>query len=480
MVACLVWLCVAPPVFGGAPPLERDEQETLVALLKAQNFAELERQLNAHLSAYLADTQAEHRAVSAFEAFGRRETDLEAPFDQWIANSPREYAAHLARGIYYMTRAWERRGEKYARETPPHRLDEMEQFFALARRDLDRSLTLHPRPALTYKYLINMAKAGGRRSRDARGYLDAALKLDPYLSGARRAYMHGLRPEWGGSFEAMQVFLEETRGYPAHEKLGEIVSKLEADILARRCRAEAHAGRHAAALEYCNRAVAKVEEAGILGERAWVLRELNRLEEALADATRALEKDPDYTWARQERSWLLGRLGRKDEAVAEYVRLAEQGALWAQAQLGRMYALGESGVKRDHEQARKWLERAAAEGDSTGQLWLGILYMEGTGVARDDAEAYRLFRLAAEQGEPSAMNNVGFFLWHGRATEVQQLEAIRWWRKAAGAGSKPAAQNLERYPSWWQIYLVQADETYEQAKHWARDFIVGLVYVIFR
>ena len=56
-----------------------------------------------------------------------------------------------------------------------------------------------------------------------------------------------------------------------------------------------------------------------------------------------------------------------------YRPLAEQGNADAQYSLGVMYDKGQ-GVKRDHVESMKWLQRAAQQGNQDAQLYLSDLH----------------------------------------------------------------------------------------------------------
>lgn len=460
---------VKGPVSASATPgayvdihLKAEDKAALLGHLRAREFGALEKILNGYLDAYAADTRNEIQAADAFDTFQENEAALEPRLDEWVNAFPKSYAARLARGAFHVDVGWEKRGTGWARDTLRERFNEMERYFKLARRELESSLKLHPFPVLSYKYLINMAKHQGDDT-EARAWLNSALKLDPYTSSVRRAYFFGLRPEWGGSFQSMEAFVEETRAFPAHPKLDFILRKLESGVLERHCRAEAEAKRYERALDYCNRALAQYRDSSdALVQRAHVLSYLNRHDEALTDVNRALELWPKYRWAQEQRVWLLRKLGRTAELTTDLVSASARGKAAEQAQLGRMYAMGEGGLARNPAEAFRLVTLSAQQNHPEGQLLLGIFYMEAQGVARNDAEALKWFHLAAAQGNLTAMNNVGYYLWHGLATPVDKPNAIRWWRRAAADGFTMSQQNLSRYPDRWDLWRVDIEDFWRQ------------------
>ena len=70
-----------------------------------------------------------------------------------------------------------------------------------------------------------------------------------------------------------------------------------------------------------------------------------------------------------------------------------------------MYLLGH-GVAVDHEQARLWIEKAAAQDqpDAVGQL--GVMYGRGKGVSPSWRRARELYQRAIELGNSNAAKNM--------------------------------------------------------------------------
>ena len=87
-----------------------------------------------------------------------------------------------------------------------------------------------------------------------------------------------------------------------------------------------------------------------------------------------------------------------EEAVRWYQLAAEQGNAFAQTSLGLMYRHG-LGVVQDYVEANRWFRLAAEQRYAPAQHSLGLMYANGEGVAQDDAEADRWFRLADEDEE---------------------------------------------------------------------------------
>jgi len=130
------------------------------------------------------------------------------------------------------------------------------------------------------------------------------------------------------------------------------------------------------------------------------------------------------------------------EAVSQYSEAAAHGSADAQYKLGQMYDDGE-GVQQDHEEAAKWLRKAADQGHAAALNRLAFMYFLGLGVpAVDHAECVKLLRKAADQGDVFAQNELGGVYETGLCGAVDEAEAEKWYRMAADQGFTLAQQGL--------------------------------------
>ncbi|PKY49241.1 HCP-like protein [Rhizophagus irregularis] len=106
----------------------------------------------------------------------------------------------------------------------------------------------------------------------------------------------------------------------------------------------------------------------------------------------------------------------------------------AQCVLGLMYLDGE-GVKKDVQEALKWLVKSAENGNLDAQLLVGQLYIDGTGIGinieKENVTAFDWFCMAAEQGDVNAQLLVGHMLYEGKSVTKNINEAFKWFEKAA-------------------------------------------------
>ena len=126
-----------------------------------------------------------------------------------------------------------------------------------------------------------------------------------------------------------------------------------------------------------------------------------------------------------------GGVGKNDELARQWLtRAAELGDADAQCSLG-VYLANEG----EYDAARKWFERAAAQGHIGAMYDLGNVYDQGHGVELNKATAAEWFRKAALKGFAVAQNSYGYYLSFDMGEHV---EAMTWFEKAAAQGNVQA------------------------------------------
>jgi len=219
-----------------------------------------------------------------------------------------------------------------------------------------------------------------------------ALRLAPGSVETRLAYMKGLEPRWGGSYQQMEAFVAESRPALASPD----ANRLAARLLAYRAFESVRAKDYAGAQEQLASAIALDPDPELLCQRAYVRGQIKRENEGFRDAADALAKsrdnrycigmatslagqasdpaevervmgmiievDPNNASAYSQRGWSYERRRNQDLAMPDYLAAAKLGDAWAQARVGKAYWSG-SGVKRDPEEALVWLEKAAKQGN---------------------------------------------------------------------------------------------------------------------
>jgi hypothetical protein len=134
---------------------------------------------------------------------------------------------------------------------------------------------------------------------------------------------------------------------------------------------------------------------------------------------------------------------RKDHAEARrhYDLAAAAGYAMAFNNIGAQYEGGQ-GVPVNYPEAARWYRKAADAGEPAAMIDLGWLYETGHGVAKDLPEAFRLYDAAVKAGEPSAMNNLGLMFMRGTGVRRDYAEARRLFEQGAALGEAGAMNSL--------------------------------------
>jgi TPR repeat protein len=208
---------------------------------------------------------------------------------------------------------------------------------------------------------------------------------------------------------------------------------------------------------------AELDRKGWLGEK-WPVRDFSKWTmdqaKAAADAGDAEAQDALGGWYHEGK----GGLPKDDaEAVKWYRKAAEQGDSEGQFYLGLMYRRG-WGVEKDYAEACKWYRKAGEQGNPDGQNGLGVLYENGWGVEKDYAEARKWYRRAAEQGNSNGQAALGGMYKNGWGVEKDYAEACKWYRKAAEQGNPHGQACL----GWLYQNGLGVERDYAEALRWYR------------
>ena len=88
-----------------------------------------------------------------------------------------------------------------------------------------------------------------------------------------------------------------------------------------------------------------------------------------------------------------------EKAAELYIRAGESGDAHAQARLGALYYSGEGALPQDDQQAARWFRAAAEQNHARAQAFLGIMYVQGRGLPQDPLRAQIWLNIAAAQGD---------------------------------------------------------------------------------
>jgi len=95
------------------------------------------------------------------------------------------------------------------------------------------------------------------------------------------------------------------------------------------------------------------------------------------------------------------------------------------------FSLCEKRAGQDELEGERCVWRAAEDGVSQAQFWLGVFLRDDRFGVTDDQEALRWFRQAAEGGDPDAQVELGSHYEFGEHMEQDYTQAAYWYRRAA-------------------------------------------------
>jgi tetratricopeptide (TPR) repeat protein len=298
-------------------PTQTIDRLAVRRLLMSRSYGVLDRLLAAYADSVLRDYRVEYRLFDAYAAFGVAVPALEPFLNEWVQQRPTSAAARLARATFFRASGWNARGARYASKTSNQQFVRMGKFFQLTFDDLTEALRLEPKSIVAYRQLIDLATTQ-REAAMSRQMLDQALKIQPYSFLLRATYMHNLLPRWGGSYEAMARFAEESAPYA---KRNPRINALKGFVDWDKGRISEAAGRNGDAIEAYNRALQFGNFWEFRYERGTYNSQSDLNEEALEDFNSVLAQFPQDADALNDRchvEYELGRTAVGEAQVAYY------------------------------------------------------------------------------------------------------------------------------------------------------------------
>jgi tetratricopeptide (TPR) repeat protein len=286
-------------------PTQTIDRLAVRRLLLTRSYDTLDLVLSAYADSVVRDYRLEYRLFDAYAAFDVPMSSLEPLLTEWVGRQPTSAAALLARGTYLSAAGWNARGSKFARETNPGQFIGMANYFRRASADFNAALRIAPSSIVAYRALmsISMNASDAEKSREL---LDRGLKIQPYSFRLRAFYMETLLPRWGGSYDAMTRFAEESGPYAARNpRIRALGGFVEWD----RGRVLEKAGRNAEAIKAYERAMQFGDFWMFRFERGDLYFHADQNKEAAEDLTRGLAQYPQNADALFQRSWVTYEMG---------------------------------------------------------------------------------------------------------------------------------------------------------------------------
>jgi len=262
---------------------------TILFLFQNKIFKSLNTKLQEWQNSFEEDFTQESNVYDAFEVFESSDPLYEAILTSWIGKFGTTYPPYVARAIYYYQRAWDARGHKWASETTEDQFQEMRRFFTLALEDIKSALSINPKLDICYDKMINIGMAIGDDVLK-KNALSIALKYNPYGYKVRATFLYSLTPRWGGSYQEMEEFVEESERYVlTNPELKTLRGQIFADK-AHVCSSEEDYGR---AVQLYTEAIKHRKSANYYADRGDCYYNLDYYKQALDDYETALKIKPN-------------------------------------------------------------------------------------------------------------------------------------------------------------------------------------------
>ena len=132
--------------------------------------------------------------------------------------------------------------------------------------------------------------------------------------------------------------------------------------------------------------------------------------------------------------------------ISKVKKKAKKGDTSALFELGYLYDNGSNEITCNYKKSFKYYHKAAANGHSDAQCFVGIMYDFGDGVNIDKKKAFKWYRKSAFQNNPIAQFNIAKSYDNGDYLPINKSKAIKWYMKSAKNGYADAECNLgEKY-----------------------------------
>lgn len=148
-------------------------------------------------------------------------------------------------------------------------------------------------------------------------------------------------------------------------------------------------------------------------------------------------------------------------SFANYQKAAELGNIKAKENLAKVYYYGNDYIKKDINEALKWLEEAAADDSSYANATLGHLYRDGSEDVAKNIEKAVTYLEAAETGNGQYLREIGDIYYLGENKDFE--EAMKWYVEAAELGDYTSA--CQAMVEYWRGEYLPKDKDKSKAYH---------------
>jgi len=150
----------------------------------------------------------------------------------------------------------------------------------------------------------------------------------------------------------------------------------------------------------------------------------------------AMNLAENYLFGNQE----AGIERNPEQAIRYYQMAAEDGNVRALENLGLFHIQG-IGTEKNTTLALEYLEEAKSHGSVQAYNLLGYIYFNGAGLPQDIEKAINYMQKAADMGSKESMSNLGIAYLHGAGVQKSLAKAYKLFDTAAELGHTPALFN---------------------------------------
>jgi tetratricopeptide (TPR) repeat protein len=326
------------------------DTETILYLFQNRIYESLNKKLLEFQTSFEEDSEEESNVYEAFDVFSSSDRLYEAILNTWVELYGDIYPPYIARAKYYCQCGWTARGYQWSRETTDMQFKEMRRYFSLALEDIKSALTLNPKLDVCYSMMINIAMtvSDDKLKKNA---LAEALKYNPYGFQARDTYLFSLTPRWGGSYQKMEEFCEESEKYSAYNPR---LNSLRSRIFSDKARIFWLEDNYEEAIQLFTKALKYRDIADYNAERGDCYNEQERYTLALKDYDKALSlkpNNPEYMRRKSSALYGLNRLSDAQDLIEKASRLdpndkwIQQKKDFFESDAVKAYSLSDEGTK---------------------------------------------------------------------------------------------------------------------------------------
>ncbi len=301
-------------------PLSRPDSTVLLALLRAQRFADLDAAFEHVQSAFETDRSKEAWPEQAINSFAIADPTLGPLLDGWVSAAPKSFGALASRGAWKTTMAWAKRGGARADKTTRAQFDVLAAGSAEAIADYDAALQQRSKAVAVMTAKQHALRGAGAPREELRRLYDQSLEVCPTCFAPRAAWVLDHAPRWGGSNKEM---LEAAKFSVAERKANPALALVPAYVEFDACRTTWERDGKEAAVKPCKAAVSRGPVPRISCRFGDLLVRLNRHDEAMLQFEAGLKVDPQHRACLVGRHW-VHKQRENFEAAAKDILLARR------------------------------------------------------------------------------------------------------------------------------------------------------------